>query len=327
MKNVKVLINDTKGITLVALVITIIVMLILAGVSLNVLIGDNGILTQASTAKIVYGDAEEKEQVDMAIAAAQVNTYPEIDYYALNRYIKDVFGEESKVKQISSPEEGKFCLITLPNGHMYSTISKNIFDIFIPSNESPNESGIGVTGYMLELDQKIGLRFHFVFPEEQITGGEVIKIYQQGKEEPIIETNLSDILENKYKEDENEYYYVTAYVDAASMTRSVTFKIDDVGGNNIYISSPYTIRDYGMAIINDTTNNYASAKVEYIKALLNYGGKTQVYLASITPDVKLEESDRADYELIIPTIDVKTENVANYRTARLTDHRRRGNVF
>lgn len=39
--------NNSKGITLIALVITVIVMLILAGVSLNATIGDNGIITKA----------------------------------------------------------------------------------------------------------------------------------------------------------------------------------------------------------------------------------------------------------------------------------------
>ena len=39
-----------NGITLIALVISIIVMLILAGVSLNATIGDNGIITQAQNA-------------------------------------------------------------------------------------------------------------------------------------------------------------------------------------------------------------------------------------------------------------------------------------
>ena len=38
------------GITLIALVISIIIMLILAGVSLNATIGDNGIITQAQNA-------------------------------------------------------------------------------------------------------------------------------------------------------------------------------------------------------------------------------------------------------------------------------------
>ena len=42
--------NNKAGITLIALVISIIVMLILAGVSLNATIGDNGIITQAQNA-------------------------------------------------------------------------------------------------------------------------------------------------------------------------------------------------------------------------------------------------------------------------------------
>ena len=43
-------IKSRNGITLIALVISIIVMLILAGVSLNATIGNNGIITQAQNA-------------------------------------------------------------------------------------------------------------------------------------------------------------------------------------------------------------------------------------------------------------------------------------
>ena len=43
--------KKNKGITLIALVITIIVLLILAGVAIVTLTGDNGILTQAGKAK------------------------------------------------------------------------------------------------------------------------------------------------------------------------------------------------------------------------------------------------------------------------------------
>ena len=45
--NRKVIIKQEKGITLVALITTIIVLLILAGVSINGLIGDSGLITQA----------------------------------------------------------------------------------------------------------------------------------------------------------------------------------------------------------------------------------------------------------------------------------------
>ena len=44
-----------NGITLIALVITIIVLLILAGVSIATLTGENGILTRANDAKTTNG--------------------------------------------------------------------------------------------------------------------------------------------------------------------------------------------------------------------------------------------------------------------------------
>ena len=50
-----------KGITLIALVITIIVLLILAGVSIAMLTGENGILTQAKNAKSETEAAAEDE--------------------------------------------------------------------------------------------------------------------------------------------------------------------------------------------------------------------------------------------------------------------------
>ena len=51
-KQMKKFLRTEKGITLIALVITIIVLLILAGVSIAMLTGQNGILTQANNAKI-----------------------------------------------------------------------------------------------------------------------------------------------------------------------------------------------------------------------------------------------------------------------------------
>ena len=49
--NLEIQLKSEKGITLVALVITIIVLLILAGVTIATLTGNNGILTKANEAK------------------------------------------------------------------------------------------------------------------------------------------------------------------------------------------------------------------------------------------------------------------------------------
>lgn len=58
-------IKGTKGITLVALVVTIIVLLILAGVSIATLTGENGVLTKANTAKIETRGASVQEARDL----------------------------------------------------------------------------------------------------------------------------------------------------------------------------------------------------------------------------------------------------------------------
>ena len=51
-----------NGITLIALVITIIVLLILAGISIAMLTGENGILTRANDAKNKTEEAEQEER-------------------------------------------------------------------------------------------------------------------------------------------------------------------------------------------------------------------------------------------------------------------------
>ena len=62
--------KETRGITLIALVITIIVLLILAGVSIATLTGQNGILTRAQDAKTQTGVEGEKEEIQLAYAGA-----------------------------------------------------------------------------------------------------------------------------------------------------------------------------------------------------------------------------------------------------------------
>ena len=67
------MIRKSKGITLIALVITIIVLLILAGVTISMLTGENGILKQATNAKDTTDKAEFEEQVKLAVMASKTN--------------------------------------------------------------------------------------------------------------------------------------------------------------------------------------------------------------------------------------------------------------
>jgi len=60
--NVKLKIKYDKGITLIALVITVIVLLILAGVTIAALSGDNWILTKVKEAKEKTEQAQQNEE-------------------------------------------------------------------------------------------------------------------------------------------------------------------------------------------------------------------------------------------------------------------------
>ena len=67
--------KKNQGITLIALVVTIIVLIILAGVSINMLVGENGILSQANKAKDTYSASAVKEMLELAISEAKTDQY------------------------------------------------------------------------------------------------------------------------------------------------------------------------------------------------------------------------------------------------------------
>ena len=73
--------QNNRGITLIALVITIIVLLILAGVSISMLTGTNGILTQASNARQATEESTEKEkrQLSQIEASTHLENYDYTD--------------------------------------------------------------------------------------------------------------------------------------------------------------------------------------------------------------------------------------------------------
>ena len=104
MKKIKK--NSTKGITLIALVVTIIVLLILAGVSIAMLTGENGILTQAKNAKIQTEIGKVEELANLAHADLLTDHY---NKGTLEPTLADIKSELEKegytVKQIATGEE------------------------------------------------------------------------------------------------------------------------------------------------------------------------------------------------------------------------------
>ena len=80
------------GITLIALVVSIIVLIILAGVSIAMLVGENGIITQAQTAAQETEQAKVLEEINLYISEYQANQYAGTETRNLSEYLKEKLG-------------------------------------------------------------------------------------------------------------------------------------------------------------------------------------------------------------------------------------------
>ena len=89
-----------RGITLIALVITIIILLILAGVSIAMLTGENGILTQAQKVSEENERAEEEEAIRLAVTSLNTEKYTNPSKFPDGMFTSEQLDEEtSKYKE------------------------------------------------------------------------------------------------------------------------------------------------------------------------------------------------------------------------------------
>ena len=101
----KVYLMKNKGITLIALVITIIVLLILAGVAIAMLSGENGILKKAAESKTKTEQAQKEEETRLADMETTANFLTNnVSYKIKNGYMTG-FTVGDKVSDINSKLE------------------------------------------------------------------------------------------------------------------------------------------------------------------------------------------------------------------------------
>ena len=94
-----------NGITLIALVITIIVLLILAGVSIAMLTGENGILTRANDSKIATVEGQVRDAVAIAVSDYRIQVYnqtnPSITAANIMPNVQETMGDKYTVAAVS----------------------------------------------------------------------------------------------------------------------------------------------------------------------------------------------------------------------------------
>ena len=107
--NIRKIKKQVKGITLIALVVTIIVLLILAGVALNLTIGQNGIFSRAQDAANTWKNAETNEQSAMNDLSSWMDQY-------LNGNGESQEDDQGPIKVSFKIEGEKVTTPPIPNG-------------------------------------------------------------------------------------------------------------------------------------------------------------------------------------------------------------------
>ena len=123
--------RNQKGITLVALVITIVVLLILAGVTISMVLGPNGVLSNANKAK--QNSAKSTAQDALSTALSSITT----DIYAGNHVEGTDEGKTySDAKAIKDePAQFKKALETAAPGYTF-TVSGNTVTVTSKQNNA-----------------------------------------------------------------------------------------------------------------------------------------------------------------------------------------------
>lgn len=133
--------KNNKGITLIALVITIIVLLILAGVTIATLTVDNGILTQAGNAKDKTTEAESIERVQVEVADSY-GLDGTIDKDQLNKNLKNINGLTYNGNALSDSNK----IADLP-----AMVTLNGYRILINENGKTTKIPEGVSNLAVEI--------------------------------------------------------------------------------------------------------------------------------------------------------------------------------
>ena len=310
--------KNSKGITLIALVITIIVLLILAGVTIATLTGDNGILTKAQNAKEKNAQKTIEEQINLAVQASRINEGLLID--------KEILEEEltNNGMEITKSENEELPWTVKKDGYVY-TISAN--------GEVKEKEGLAITTGDIEIlkGETEGKKV-----SAQILSGETGTIrWESTGNITISATEGNEITVNvKSNADAGETATVTATVEGKTYRDSINVKIvEKVTGvtvEKIEVSigdkkkiekvtampknvegievTSYVSQDTTKATVNETTGEVTGVQEGETTVTINAKGKLSGTVVTGTCSVKVTKLDNS--EVVVPTI-TATGNLAN----------------
>ena len=273
MKELK---KKNKGITLIALVITIIVLLILAGVSIATLTGDNGILTKAQNAKDLTNQKTAEEEVQIEVLGSLDNS-GNINIEDLNsnllshltgvNYKGEPLSETNKIENLPTVVEYNGYKILISGD-----TSTSLEDALKPGEEAKETKKYNYTDGVDVATIPEGFEVSEIKEEQKIADGLVIKNKTDGNEFVWIPCTITQyqnaknaVKRNNWKTDDK--YYTNGGGDGSAWSDDYT----EEGLSNI--NAVYVQNGVTEEIISQITSNWENKQTQVAEeSIKKYGG-------------------------------------------------------
>ena len=235
-KNMKKNTRDKRerGITLIALVVTIVVLLILAGVSLNLVLGNNGIITKAQDAKLMTRAGSAEDEVELWKSdnyIARTSNQATIDKETMLQGLKD----KNLVYEEEIDRDNEIITIKKKDGTIVKEI--NYSGVIINISKTPETEKSGAV--VLQVTSVEGLTNISIKSEEEFNSfvEQIERMDEESKKDLI--KNLDIMAHNKFNgtnittfEELLEYYYTKGYITDAT-EEAYWEKMNDIPDENI----------------------------------------------------------------------------------------------
>ena len=231
--------KNNKGITLIALVITIIVLLILAGISIAMLTGNNGILTQANEAKEENIQGSEEERIKLAYNNLQIKKN-------LNE-ITEINAENLKNQMISDGEKEENIETE------YYNVDKSIAIYF---NDSKNDYTMDSAGNVYKTDENLKFYAYTYKNNKIVIIGTVPTLNFKA-------TKFIYTINGEEKEVDSPNAYKEAIVDGISL------KAEELGCYRLVATTIKEITDFPIRISYSVQSNITEEWIETEELVIN----------------------------------------------------------
>lgn len=261
--------KENKGITLIALVITIIVLLILAGVSIATLTGENGILTRASDADVETRAASVEERKNLWKTEKQTDNYVgENTAQTLEELLDDleeedlITGEErTKIEEtghvvIGSKDISFSDGLTKTSYTITSSLDDVSFNKIITEGdiaiEKPGYTSYRIEGIMLTKEEEAKIA-------EPVEGKSGILEVVGDISDATFKYTLKTVMQG------DETFYCKISIDGEDYYK----EINVIQGDVITYEEDFAGFQYTGSWQDDTNENYSNGKAKYVQVIDN----------------------------------------------------------